>query len=531
MNENNYPNLSVPQTETVIPQEEKEILLANENDKVKRILTNFQFFGVLSIVYGIFYCFCLYKNKSGITMPLFMAGTFVYFITCMKKLEITLKKDAWFYIVTACLLGVSNFLTTSGVLIFFNCTGMTFLVFGFLLHHFYEDRQWRFGKQFSAIFTLFFGSIGNLHYLPKSFSYYNRKKEAAKGKDSKMKYVWLGILIAIPLLMVVCACLMSADAVFREIFQDLFKNLVVPEHFVGIAFTTVFAMLGSFGMIVWLSKKQLTEECPSQKTWEPLIAITVTSLMAAIYVLFSAIQIVYLFMGNMKLPAGYNYAEYAREGFFELLFVCMINLFIVLVCVERFKDHIVLKIILSIFSACTYIMIASSAMRMILYVRTYDLTFLRVLVLWTLAVLALLLAGLLISIYKKEFLLFRYCMVVVTLCYLIFSFSKPDYYIAKYNINKAVGESVKEMGSAEYDYPKMYLDESYLFYNLSLDAAPVLAEAGILKPEADLDDADYGMEYYYDRIKQKTEDMGIRNFNLSAYKAKKILDGLVNGAE
>ena len=96
MNENNYPNLSVPQTETVIPQEEKEILLANENDKVKRILTNFQFFGVLSIVYGIFYCFCLYKNKSGITMPLFMAGTFAYFITCMKKLEITLKKDAWF---------------------------------------------------------------------------------------------------------------------------------------------------------------------------------------------------------------------------------------------------------------------------------------------------------------------------------------------------------------------------------------------------------------------------------------------------
>ena len=38
MNENNYPNISVPQMETVIKKEETEGLLAGENNTVKEIL-------------------------------------------------------------------------------------------------------------------------------------------------------------------------------------------------------------------------------------------------------------------------------------------------------------------------------------------------------------------------------------------------------------------------------------------------------------------------------------------------------------
>ena len=39
---------------------------------------------------------------------------------------------------------------------------------------------------------------------------------------------------------------------------------------------------------------------------------------------------VYLFGGLMQLPSGYTYARYAREGFFQLLFVCILNVIIVL---------------------------------------------------------------------------------------------------------------------------------------------------------------------------------------------------------
>lgn len=517
MNENSYPNISVPQTETIIKKEEKEGLLANENSKVKKMLIDFPFFGMLSVLFGVFYCFCLYKNTSGITMPLFMAGAFAYFIICMKKLEISLKRDAWFYIASACLLGISNFLTSSNVLIFFNCVGIILLLLGFLLHHFYEDREWHFGKQTSSLVALFFGTIGSLHYWPKGFSYHHKKKENASGKNSRIKYIFLGVVIAIPLLMVVCVFLMSADVVFREMFERLFQNIVMPDNVIGIGITTLLAIWGSYGMLIWLSKKQLSTECPDRKTLEPLIAITFTSMLTVVYLLFSAIQILYLFLGNMELPDGYTYAGYAREGFFQLLFVCMINLVIVLICVERFKDSVALNIILTVFSVCTYIMIASSAMRMILYIQTYDLTFLRVFVLWSLAVLALLLVGILISIYHKKFLLFRYCMVVVTISYIIFSLAKPDYYIAKYNINKAVKSYHETEEAYEYEYLDRYLDETYLFCNLSLDAAPAIKESDLFPTEET-----YWIDEYCTKIKRETKDMGVRNFNLSRYKAKQI---------
>lgn len=523
MNENNYPNISVPQTEATVKEEEKERLLAGENSKVKEILNHFEFFGIASIIYGIFYCFCLYKNTSGITMPIFMIGTFIYFISCMKKLEITLKKDAWFYIIAAALLSISNFLTSSGVLIFFNYVGIILLLFGFLLHHYYEDREWHFGKQIISMMAAFCGTISCLPYLLKGFSYYKKKKENVREKDSKGKYIWLGIIIAIPLLMIVCALLMSADAVFRAILKNLLQDIVIPTNLFGIVFTALVGIFGSYGLLIWLSKKQLTEACEDKKTLEPLIAITFTSLLTVIYLIFSVIQILYLFVGNMELPSGYTYASYAREGFFQLLFVCLINLGVVLICVERFRENTVLKIILTVFSACTYIMIASSAMRMILYILTYYLTFLRVFVLWTLAVLALLLTGILISIYKGSFPLFRYCMVVVTVCYLIFSLAKPDYFIAKYNIYNAVtGFQEDSENIVSRSYEDGYLDTGYLFYNLSLDAAPALYEAGLLDHEGEPDEDNYYLKRYEEKIKSESENMGLRTFNVSKYRAKNI---------
>jgi len=109
--------------------------------------------------------------------------------------------------------------------------------------------------------------------------------------------------------------------------------------------------------------------------------------------IFSVIQIVFLFSGGMILPDGYTYAEYAHQGFFQLLFLCIFNLILVLCCMAVFEMNRWLKMILLIFSACTYVMIASSAYRMILYISNYHLTFLRILVLWFLALLVVLMAG------------------------------------------------------------------------------------------------------------------------------------------
>ena len=106
------------------------------------------------------------------------------------------------------------------------------------------------------------------------------------------------------------------------------------------------------------------------------------------------------------IPAEITYAEYARSGFWELLFVSIINFLMVLVSIYLFQENKILKGILAIICMCTFIMIFSSAYRMWMYVDVYHLTFLRMFVLWFLGTLTLVMLGTILSIYKKKFPLF-----------------------------------------------------------------------------------------------------------------------------
>ena len=67
--------------------------------------------------------------------------------------------------------------------------------------------------------------------------------------------------------------------------------------------------------------------------------------------LFSGIQIFGLFLGKMQLPEGYTYAQYAREGFFQLLAVSILNLILVLVCLSFFRESKVLKVICLLYTS------------------------------------------------------------------------------------------------------------------------------------------------------------------------------------
>ena len=53
--------------------------------------------------------------------------------------------------------------------------------------------------------------------------------------------------------------------------------------------------------------------------------------------MFCGIQIAVLFAGDVSaLPEGMTYAEYAREGFFQLLLVSGINVAVIITAQRRF---------------------------------------------------------------------------------------------------------------------------------------------------------------------------------------------------
>ncbi len=512
-----------------------------DTEYTKRMKNNFGFFGPVTFLYAVLYAFCMFQNGSGVTFPFFVAGSLLYLYLCLSKLEISLRKGSMFYMVSMMLLGISTFCTDDGRLIALNKTGIFLLMMSLLLHQFYHTGQWKLGKYLCSIIELVCCSLGELGSpFADAKAYFKSRGE----KNKKVLYAVLGVVIAVPLLAIVIALLGSADIVFREITDSLLENINFGNIF-NVLFRIGFIFFASYCLTAYLCKRTMREEVKDRREGEPILAITITGLLSVIYLLFSGIQIVYLFLGRMKLPQGYTYSMYAREGFFQLLAVSILNLVIVLVAMSYFKESKVLKIILTIMSLCTFVMIVSSGLRMIIYIRYYYLTFLRILVLWALAVLFLLFVGVIISIYRERFPLFKYGMVVVTVLYIAFSFSRPDYIIADINVANAPRDGMETWEVSEDDFfrsSEPYHDYGYLS-RLSADAAPVilpyLEELGYdlsICMEENIWDVAYdekqyigrgradGFGYFYlESLQEACGNFGVRTYNVSRHVALQYL--------
>ena len=515
--ENNSPYYAPPRT-YVAPQPYEEPITMYDT-KMKE---NFHIYGIASLLYALLYAVCMFKNDSGLSFLFFIAGTLGYICFCFRKLEYEVIKNNVFYFVSILLLAVSTFCTDDTRIIVFNKIGIFLLTISMLLGVLHNTKQWNLGKTLSSILKVSFMSLGQIAKPFKDAAWYCKNK--LDRKNSKYLYILLGLVITIPLFVIVLALLTSADAVFRDVTDKILANLNFGNVFLFV-WLFFFMFVASYSVLAYLCKKDIKEEVEDKRKWEPLVAIPIATILSGLYLVFSAVQVIFLFIGNMQLPEGYTYAEYAREGFFQLLAVSILNLILVLVGLYYFRPSKVLRGILVVMSLCTFIMIASSAMRMIIYIQYYYLTFLRILVLWTLVVLALIFIGVIIYIVKNDFPLFKYSMIVFTCLYIALSFGKPDYWIAKINVESMSADRSDFFKGEAYD------DYRYLA-GLSADAADVLVEWAR--------DAGCSLDYYYDPtwpfespmeddkwygyqylklLRGRVGDPGIWNFNLSRWLA------------
>ncbi|WP_026495012.1 DUF4153 domain-containing protein [Butyrivibrio sp. WCD3002] len=477
---------------------------------------SFRKYALLSIIYAIVHTYCLYRNTDAITYPVSMVVTLILIGIARRRDGFSLiadkngdKRLGIFYVISLTLLSISKFLTANTTLLWIDGFAITVLMFSFMLHLYADTKGW----------DIFSWAIGIMATLLRPISciadpfydthcWLSKRKDGDKPKNKNLPAVIAGLCIAVPLLFVVVALLASADLVFSNMLEHILDLIELPENiedYFGITLMLVWSLLLFYTVFRSLSKGKAGAHEARNIGINPVVAITFTSLLSAVYLLFSVIQIVYLFMGNMTLPEKYTYAEYAHEGFYQLLAVSIMNFVIVMTCKRLFSENTILKVILTIIGACTYIMIASSAFRMFMYIDVYHLTFLRVFVLWFLAVLAVCLAYLIFYLYADRFPIYNACMVTVTVMYLAFVFANPDYHIAKYDmnyLNKAV-DTREYSGTVEY----------YLMYEISPDAVPAYVGNERLLSEYYLLDGD---DTY------KEENQHIRNFNYSRNRAYKL---------
>lgn len=317
--------------------------------------------------------------------------------------------------------------------------------------------------------------------------------------------VGLGLLIAAPLLLVVIVLLASADGIFLSWLNRLptwLEGGSVENNFLRFLFaacTAIYLFCYVWGLMFKRERRAsaLTQEAagmpasalqPAQPAGDgqtgqagqtstaldPIVAATALISVNIVYVLFAAIQFTYLFgAADGLLPEGTAYAEYARRGFAELVFVALINICVLLVglhfvqqgsqVLERLR-----KLLLTVLMGCTLVMLASAYSRMSLYEEAYGYTQLRLLVHGFMIFLGILMVVAIARIWYRWFYLAKIYVALGVAAYVIMNYINLDARIAFNNIER---------------YEATGQIDLYYLSTLSADAAPALEKLEREHPE------------------------------------------------
>lgn len=453
----------------------------------------FKSFGAPTALFALATAFLLYRNGSGIAVTLESAAAVLFAVSVIKRAGLPLARGSKPLLAAILLLGISCFLTANRVLQVLSAAGVFLLLLFVLVLNFRQPAGDDFGENVTELVMAPLRGIAGLGSSFKDASAYVQQEKA--GWKKLIFPVLIGLAVSLPLVIVILLLLCSADVVFQDLFAGIF-DLISWSPFL-ILFSAFLWFIGVYSTIRALRETK-EESKRHREGGNAVVGITVCLPVTLIYLVFSVIQIAFLFLRNMDLPDGYSYADYVHEGFYQLLAACILNLLLVLFFKEFFRKNRFLDVLLSIIGGCTYIMTASSALRMVMYIRAYGLTFLRVVVLWALAVIAVLFAGVLIRVWNEKFYLFRHMLVTVILFWLLLAFSRPERLIAEYDLYHSEAET----------------DLHYLS-SLSSDAAPVLykyARENGIDTETKWDGEEYHWFYRYEQ--KLSEEKDWRQLNL-----------------
>lgn len=175
--------------------------------------------------------------------------------------------------------------------------------------------------------------------------------------------------------------------------------------------------------------------------WDLITIITVIFIINIIYLLFSCIQFSYLYAEASKLPNGLSHAEYARKGFFELVFITLINLAILCSSIKlcRHSNSKITKlanISYTLLIAFTFNMLISANYKMKLYENMFGYTRLRLFVQTFMFLLAFILLITLLGIWINKIPIFKISIIASLVFYLALNFMNIDKIIAKNNIDR-----------------------------------------------------------------------------------------------
>ena len=210
------------------------------------------------------------------------------------------------------------------------------------------------------------------------------KQDKKESKNKNGFNIFIGCLIGIPIAIVLLILLSSADTYFSAFIDSIFgfiKNIINIENLVPNLLILICSFIILFSIFVNVLKNRNIEKKESKlKVVNNSIASTILIIINCVFVLFLISEVSKLTVNFLHLPVEYTYAEYAREGFFQLLFVTVINISIILYFLYYttvIKENKLVKNLLLVLVIFSILLIFNSYYRMFLYIGAYGFTVLR----------------------------------------------------------------------------------------------------------------------------------------------------------
>lgn len=312
-----------------------------------------------------------------------------------------------------------------------------------------------------------------LHARPKP----DRSERAPRSLPRHTTAVLRGLLLAAPIIVVLGLLLGSADAVFASFF-----DVPTPSFAVSLEALVLHAFLfcvGAGAVVALVGGERIVRPFAPSRTRPlgPIEGLVVLVGLAALYALFSVAQVVAAVGGDERVQetTGLTYAEYARTGFFQLLWAAGITL-VVLLGIRALtreatpRQEAALRATSALCCLLTLVLVGAAIHRLGVYRDAYGLTMLRLACTtfaWALGVAFVLLAVRMVQRRTAR----DWLPVAVAATSLLalgwWNVSQPEAHVARSNLDRAVAT-----GDLDVDYADGMSDDAIPTLLAGLDRLP-----------------------------------------------------------
>ncbi|MBN8466438.1 DUF4173 domain-containing protein [Corallococcus exiguus] len=394
---------------------------------------------------------------------------------------------------------------------------MTAAVLLMMLSHFWAaGRVERLGL--TDYIVVFFGSAAQSLLYPPVLVRDSVDLRGLKTHSRLLGALTRGLLLALPVLFVFGLLLDSADGIFSSTMQrflsfDMDLGTLMSRG-LGVAFGASVAA----GVLGHALRRRATKELGDAEVASAtprlglIEALTLIFAVNALFFVFAAFQVAYLFVGDASSPAsGYTFAEYARRGFFELVVVASLTLALVMALTrwtrrETRVAQTVFRASTSLMVVLTLIILSSAMRRLSLYEDAFGYTLLRVHTHVFMVALGAALAWRAVTLWWKpeRFAVGAFATALGSV--LVLNFLNPEAFIVRHNLER----SARTGGSLDTE----------MFFDLSADAVPGMVQAASTLKNGDQWRLETVLREHQERLAQRDT---VPEWNVSRFLARRAL--------